>query len=133
MTPEQIAAEVEDHELAKLLIELAWLTPPGTNVKQHSAWMQLERYINAVRATAALRRQSPEAARLREALEPFAAGAGNGVWGKWKAWIVAGAPTHEEGIHAARHVTELQSAASDALYDTLVYAAPGSTPTQETE
>lgn len=49
---------------------------------------------------------------LREALEPFASG---GEWGKWKAWLVEGAPTREEGIAAARMLTRLQVKADAVL------------------
>ena len=46
----------------------------------------------------------------RRALEPFR----SGEWGAIKAWIVEGAPTREEGIAAARHLTAL-NAQVDAL------------------
>ena len=52
-----------------------------------------------------------EVRRLREALAPFQ----SGEWGKVKAWIVAGAPTEEEGIKAAKHLTHLNVMADNAL------------------
>ena len=53
-------------------------------------------------------------ARLREveeAARPFLPG----KWGHIKAWIVAGAPSGEQGIEAARQMTNQQSALYDAL------------------
>jgi hypothetical protein len=55
-----------------------------------------------------------EAARLRAALAPFQPGAGDGIWGRIKAFIVNGAPTREEGIAIARQITEWQCAIDEA-------------------
>ena len=47
---------------------------------------------------------------LSKAIKPFIPGAMDGIWGKWKAWIVGGAPTRDEGIAAAQKITKLQAA-----------------------
>jgi acyl-CoA hydrolase len=52
-----------------------------------------------------------EVRRLREALAPFQ----SGEWGKVKAWIVAGAPTEEQGIKAAKHLTHLNVMVDNVL------------------
>jgi hypothetical protein len=59
--------------------------------------------------------------RLRtvEALRLFAPGSHDGWWGRVKAWIVNGAPTREDGIAAAKQITEWQCLVDDALEDAL--------------
>jgi hypothetical protein len=44
------AQDREATECAKLLIELAFLLPRGTNVLEHSIGKQLVAYVSAVRA-----------------------------------------------------------------------------------
>ncbi len=46
--------EAEETECAKMLIELAFLLPHGTDAREHSACKQLVRYVEAVRARAAM-------------------------------------------------------------------------------
>ena len=63
-------------------------------------------------------------AAMRGALEPFASG---GMWGTWKAFLVHGPATKEEGIQAARQITAWQVAVDAALA-----ASPGAA-TRDTE
>ena len=68
-------------------------------------------YITAhtARVTAA---KDAEIARLREVLEFYGP---SGDWGKWLAWIVNGAPTHGQGVDAAKSIAKHQLKVEAAL------------------
>ena len=59
-----------------------------------------------------LRNHAEAILRVVEAAKPFRSGA---QWGKWKAWLVNGAPSRDKGIAAARQIVKLQMAVDEAL------------------
>lgn len=71
-----------------------------------------EQYDALVRDAMLWRSKGERIITLENALRPFCSGS---EWGKWKAWLVNGAPDREQGIEAAKKIVRLNMMADSAI------------------
>lgn len=78
---------------------------------RREAWDELVRAVDAQQARADRAEDDLLTARLQRDAALLAASAfrSGGEWGRWKAWLVAGAPSREMGLEAARRITAAQA------------------------
>lgn len=96
---------------------LGWMNVPPLRVLEADIRALKARAEGPTRTDAPVIAPSERIAKMENTLRLFAPGSHDGWWGRIKAWIVNGATTRDEGIAAARQITEWQCAVDDALAD----------------